>query len=134
MRSKRRMKEGIAFTLILTATVLALISGSLWAQPDQIILKSPSFKTRERPPVPFPHLRHIEAGLSCNECHHRYEKGKNVIDEGELEAGKPGIRCHECHSSKSSPQVRDAFHRQCIDCHKKSKKGPLFCGECHKKR
>jgi hypothetical protein len=128
------MKERTAFVLILIAAFLALIPGDLWAQPDQITLESPTFKTRERPTVPFPHLRHMEAGLSCKECHHRYEKGKNLIDEGELEAGKPGIRCHECHSFKSSPQVRDAFHRQCIDCHKKSKKGPLFCGECHRKK
>jgi c(7)-type cytochrome triheme protein len=128
------MKERTAFVLILIAAFLTLIPGDFWAQPDQITLESPSFKTRERPPVPFPHLRHIEAGLSCKDCHHRYEKGENVIDEGELEAGKPGIRCHECHSSKSNPKVRDAFHRQCIDCHKKSKKGPLFCGECHRKK
>ena len=128
------MKERTAFVLILIAAFLTLIPGDFWAQPDQITLESPAFKTRERPPVPFPHLRHIEAGLSCKECHHRYEKGKNVIDEGELEAGKPGIRCHECHSSKSSIRARDAFHGQCIDCHKKSKKGPSFCGECHRKK
>ena len=61
---------------------------------------SPAFQTRERPPVPFPHGRHMEEGLSCKDCHHRYEQGKNVLDESDLEPGKPGIRCQECHGPR----------------------------------
>ena len=121
-------------------TVLALVllgSSMAGAQPDQIKLDHvQAFCKKQRPPVLFPHGKHMEGELSCKDCHHRYEQGKNVLEESELEEGKPGIRCSECHSSKVRPKLREAFHRQCIDCHTKTQKagkksGPRLCGECH---
>jgi c(7)-type cytochrome triheme protein len=133
MKKKRRL-------ISLTVTVFFLLFGqALWAQPDTVMLNSSSFSKRERTPVSFPHNRHMEGGLSCKECHHRYVQGKNVLDEAELEEGKPGIRCQECHGPKGRPDLQTAFHRQCLDCHRTNKKegkktGPFFCGECHVKR
>lgn len=128
------------FLIGLTGVVFFLFFGqTLWAQPDTMMLKSSSFSKRERAPVSFPHNRHMEGGLSCKECHHRYDQGKNVLDETELEEGAPGIRCQECHGSKVRLDLKTAFHRQCLDCHRTNKKegkktGPLFCGECHVKK
>jgi len=122
----------------ITAGAMVVLGVSLaGAQPDQITLDHiQAFGKKQRPPVLFPHNRHMEGGLSCKDCHHRYEQGKNVLDEGELEEGKPGIRCSECHPSKARIKLREAFHRQCIDCHTRTEKagkpsGPRLCGQCH---
>ena len=121
--------------MVLLGITLSVFSGaSVWAQSDQMKLDHPeAFGKKQRAPVPFPHNRHLEANLSCTDCHHRYEQGKNVLDEGDLEEGKTGIRCSECHDLKSRPRLREAFHDQCIGCHRK-KSGPRLCGECHVKK
>ena len=126
-------------TLVMAILFGGWVTSALWAQPDTMMLKSPFFQARERPPVPFPHSRHMEGGGPCMDCHHRYEGKKNILEEGDLEPGKPGIRCQECHGSKGRVPLREVFHRQCTGCHKKSQKegkktAPLYCGECHRKR
>lgn len=126
----------VSIMAVLGGLTLASIVG---AQPEALTLASPAFETRERPPVPFPHGRHMEGDLSCKDCHHRYEQGKNVLDESDLEPGKPGIRCQECHSTGGRGNLREVFHRQCLGCHQKmAKEGPKsvprYCGECHVKK
>lgn len=140
--SRRRGSKtiGCKALLITVAAVLIFIwTSPLPAQPDKIVLgrsNIPGGKTR--PEVTFPHNRHAEAGLSCKDCHHVYKDGKNVLDEGTLEAGKEGIRCSACHRQKSGLNLEQAFHNQCIGCHRKywkekKKTGPHFCGGCHVK-
>jgi c(7)-type cytochrome triheme protein len=125
-----RVKHRIVITVLL-GVAAAAFAGWVQAQPDQMKLDYPeALGKKQRPPVLFPHLRHLEANLSCTDCHHRYEKGKNVLEERDLAEGKPGIRCSECHDSKSRPRLREAFHDQCIGCHSK-RSGPRLCGECH---
>ena len=45
------------------------------------------------------------------------------------------ISCGECHEAKSEdedmPSRSDAFHSQCIDCHKEGGAGPEKCASCH---
>ncbi|MDZ7764876.1 MAG: cytochrome c3 family protein [Melioribacteraceae bacterium] len=77
-------------------------------------------------PVQFTHRLHAEmAGMSggCAMCHH-YNPPGNVVS------------CSECHSISrtrsdiSKPDLKAAFHRQCIDCHQKwSEK--VECASCH---
>ena len=135
MKTKGRM-----FWMISVAALMIFTGSPLQAQPDKIILDhSKDFGKKGRSPVPFPHNRHVEAGLSCKDCHHVYENGKNVLDESKLEEGNQGIRCSACHRSKSRPDLEQAFHNQCMGCHKqflkeKKKTGPRFCGECHLRR
>ncbi len=129
-----------AILIIVTAVLIAIWASSLCAQPDKVVLGQsniPGGKTR--PVVTFPHNRHAEAGLSCMDCHHLYKDGKNVLDEGTLGEGKEGIRCSACHGTKSRLNLEQAFHNQCIGCHRKfwkekKKTGPRFCGECHVKK
>jgi hypothetical protein len=117
--------------MIIVALLLVLTGSPLWAQPDKIVLEG-----KTRPAVMLPHNRHVEAGLSCKDCHHIYENGKNILDEGKLEEGNKDIRCLTCHSPKSQLDLEKAFHKQCIGCHgkyqkQKKKTGPQYCGGCH---
>lgn len=119
---------------MIAATAFLILAGSpLQAQPDKIVLDQGG---KTRPAVIFPHNRHVEAGLSCKDCHHVYENGKNVLEEDKLEEGNQGIRCSACHGSKSRLDLEQAFHNQCIGCHatylkKNEKTGSRYCGGCH---
>ncbi len=70
--------------------------------------------------VTFDHAAHQAQFKDCKTCHH---KG--------VEAGA----CRTCHLAKKgdAPKAKDAFHKQCKGCHKKMKKGPTKCKQCHVK-
>jgi c(7)-type cytochrome triheme protein len=129
-------------------SIKAISAGVLWmalffpgsmicAQPEEIILNhTEDFKEKRRPSVIFPHELHIER-LECLDCHHKYENGKNVLDEDELEEGNPVAKCSGCHNLKNKCDLQKAFHRQCLNCHANNKKpgektGPRMCIGCHK--
>ena len=117
---------------IMFFALTVLIGSPLQAQPEKIVLDhSKILGGKTRPEVTFPHNRHMESDLSCKDCHHVYENGKNVLDESNLEEGNQGIRCSACHGPKFRLNLKEAFHNQCIGCHTKKKTGPRFCGECH---
>jgi len=135
--------------MILRIIVNATIAMAVWtafssagsivhAQPEEILLNHiKDFKIKRRPPVTFPHELHMER-FECLDCHHRYEKGKNVLDESELEEGSPAAKCSTCHSLKNKCDLKNAFHRQCLNCHVNNKvpgepTGPRMCVGCHKR-
>ncbi len=77
-------------------------------------------------PVQFTHRLHAEmSGMSggCEMCHH-YNPPGNVVS------------CSQCHSASrirddiSKPDLKGAFHRQCIDCHEKWEED-VKCESCH---
>lgn len=108
----------------------------LFAQIEIITIENPVFKTKSRPAVVFSHGSHMSIeDVSCSDCHHRYENGRNVIDPNELNDSNKSIYCSHCHNKPSS--LKRSYHRLCIGCHdsmiKKNKAaGPRLCGECHK--
>lgn len=124
----------------MVAALLVLVASPLSAQPDKIVFDPLKiFGKSKRPAVAFAHNQHVELGLSCKDCHHVYEKGKNVLDEAKLEQGNQAIRCSACHGPRFRIDLEEAFHDQCIGCHRRSQKekkktGPRFCGECHIKK
>jgi hypothetical protein len=137
MKKRRPLEEksmktiGCRVLMIIVALLLVLTGSPLRAQPDKIVLEG-----KTRPAVTLPHNRHVEAGLSCKDCHHIYEKGNNVLDESKLEEGNKGVRCFACHGPKSRLNLEEAFHNQCMGCHRKyqterKKTGPQYCGGCH---
>jgi c(7)-type cytochrome triheme protein len=129
------LKRSLLTVCFTTLTVLLFASLGI-GQPDTLVLKhSGAVGKEERSPVVFPHNRHLESGFSCKDCHHRFEKGQNVLDEGDLVEDNEGIRCSSCHDSQSRVDLREAFHHQCMNCHLKKKQstGPRFCGQCHRK-
>lgn len=109
----------------------------LLAQSESIVINNKDiFKKRSRAPVEFPHARHIDLdGISCTDCHHRFEKGKNTLNPDELTEDNKSISCGSCHKGKSN--LMKVYHSQCIGCHdgksKKQPAGPRMCGECHKR-
>lgn len=75
-------------------------------------------------PVRFSHGNHSSVAGECGSCHHHSEVGQTPP-------------CQKCHGasleSKGSgmPGLKDAYHRQCMGCHKDMGTGPVGCGECH---
>jgi len=132
--------KGYKLLMILVVALWGFNISPLYAQPDKIVFDPLKiFGKSKRPGVTLPHNHHVEAGLSCKDCHHVYENGKNVLDEGKLEEGNQDIRCSTCHGPKLRIDLEQAFHDQCIGCHirfqkEKKKTGPRFCGQCHVKK
>lgn len=130
------MKRFGFFALCITFAFV-LLAGFLMAQSDMMILDSSRGQPgKKRPPVPFPHNLHVEKGISCTDCHHLYENGKNVLDESTLIEGNKEILCSFCHGSASRLNLEQAYHGQCIGCHRKplkeqKKVPPRYCGGCH---
>lgn len=72
----------------------------------------------KQPPVTFPHKAHAEKLKGkCADCHTSAAGG----------ALKPALT-----DGKGKGQMNNAYHDQCMGCHKKSK-GPVTCATCHKK-
>jgi c(7)-type cytochrome triheme protein len=109
------------------------------AQPEDIVLDNGEFfGKKERPAVSFPHGMHMNF-LECTDCHHRYEKGENVLDEDTLEEGNAAIRCGSCHNLNNRLGLQRAFHTSCTGCHRRmvgenGARGPRTCGGCHTKK
>jgi c(7)-type cytochrome triheme protein len=127
---------------------LLLLAVGLKAQPENVLLDNHSvFTSRQRPAVAFTHMSHVNSGIDCKTCHHRFQGGKNILDEMELEEGAEGIKCAACHKDKpgfrfspdldaTNRNLQQAYHRECIGCHRQlnlenKKSGPVTCGQCH---
>jgi hypothetical protein len=103
-----------------------------------ILINNQDYETRKKEPVTFTHLKHVkEYGAVCIDCHHVYEKGRNVWQPGDSVK-----RCAECHDPEETVgkvmKLQNAYHRNCRDCHKKaveegkSEKAPYKkCSDCH---
>jgi len=112
------MKKGLI--IFLAVAFVAMFAGAILAQSDVIELD----KAGTAGKVSFSHKAHLGyAGISnqCIKCHH---KGQNT-----------GCKtCHDATGSKGgNVTTKDAFHKQCKDCHKAAGKGPTTCNGCHKK-
>jgi hypothetical protein len=112
---------------------------------DVIMIKSDLWDKHTKPAVKLTHKKHAEDhGVACKECHHVFEDGKNVWEEGDHVQ-----KCQECHTEptirgeKRLPEAQQklnlklAFHNNCGGCHKTLKRenpdttAPVTCNECH---
>ncbi|MFO7783340.1 MAG: cytochrome c3 family protein [Thermodesulfobacteriota bacterium] len=135
------------FNLMLVALVAVIFGsvGVLTAEdcadvPEEIMIDNKDGYERARQvPVELTHTKHVEDyGASCEDCHHVYEDGKNVWEEGD-----PVHKCSECHDHNedqgNAKKLQTAFHSNCKDCHKEAfdegnKNAPVRkCTECHKR-
>jgi hypothetical protein len=88
------------------------------------------FGELERPQVIFDHQKHVETlkkeQQGCDTCHPLDEWKKFIFDFPKEVKGK------------DKESVMNAYHDECIGCHKKrykenkEKTGPFTCGDCHK--
>lgn len=114
---------------------------------DVIIIKARLWPEHTKEPVRFTHERHhTEYGIACDQCHHVYENGKNVWQEG-MEVRK----CQACHNEPTikgetklptevqKKNLKLAFHNNCRSCHRDVRrdnpdsKAPVICSGCHVK-
>ena len=126
MASKKQLQ--LAYGLAIILFVVGVISYAYNAfsakpldQPVRLMFKVVAGR------VIFDHKTHTAEsgyGISCTDCHHNLEEGET----------KPEA-CGECHEPESqdedTPSRSDAFHSQCIDCHKEAGAGPEKCASCH---
>ncbi len=124
MKSNKELQ--IAYGLAIILLVVGVLSYSAFSaktpdQPVRLMFKCVAGK------ILFDHNTHtVESGygISCSDCHHNLEEG-----ETDPQA------CGECHEPESQDEDvlsrADAFHTQCIDCHKEGGAGPEKCASCH---
>ena len=129
--------------VVLAGLMLAVFAfGLAWAEKyetksgevqDSMELKFPDVFTHpKRGPVTFSHqAHHQDYGVKCQQCHHMYEDGKN-----EWKPGDEVNTCADCHTEPyknigGMPSLHQAFHRNCLNCHKATDDAPKACDECH---
>jgi len=96
------------------------------AAPDVIILDELKNVSDLYAPVTFSHKLHAEMSFmsgGCSTCHHYNPPGRIY-------------GCSECHETSrnrkdiSKPDLKGAYHRQCMDCHRKWS-FDTSCDPCH---
>ena len=144
-------KKDIRLPLLLM--LLLILSGISYAgeREDELIIDNPdAYEEKHRSAVTFPHELHV-GNFDCLACHHDYKDGENILKEEMLEERNPDLRCSACHDENADINLEEAYHRQCIGCHRQfrihrcceicdkivwligSAPGPELCGECHVK-
>ena len=120
------------FSLALAALLTLCVAQLALAQEDMKEIKDPAFSVHRRGPAAFAHDAHNEKAkiTDCVVCHHGGKDG--VIDKSASTEGTPCSECHTVAGKTGVTPLQRAWHRQCMDCHRKSGKGPLACGDCHK--
>jgi len=125
MFSKKELKlaYGLAICLLAVGAVCyAAFAVTVPDQPLRLMFKTTAGK------VLFDHKTHTSEsgyGNACGDCHH-------TLSEDEYEDAQSCSECHEQdEGDEEVPKRADAFHRQCIDCHKEFEAGPVECAQCH---
>ena len=139
-----RVKKVIGTFIISIFLICGFIQVALLSAddvPDEITINNEGYKSKKRGPVQFSHLSHSEDyDVACNECHHDYEDGENIWEEGD-----PVNKCIDCHDPAESDgnikNLRLSFHRNCKICHKNLAKEGISedapfkkCSGCHEKK
>lgn len=110
----------------------------VYAQDAEIYIENTgSYSSKSRPGVYFSHENHMGV-YECLDCHHDYKDGKNILSEDDLdEDGSAG--CAQCHAKDTPIELKTAYHRQCMGCHRRINKQeaailPITCMDCHNRR
>lgn len=135
---KIRRFAGLVFSAyFLLSTFILYLPGysRLYAQDADIYIENiASYHSKGRPAVYFSHENHMDS-YDCLDCHHDYENGENVLDEDDLDDGG-SASCTACHSKGASIELKTAYHRQCMGCHRRVNNQeadtlPITCQDCH---
>ena len=120
-------------SILASAIISVFILASAYSQDDMTVVDNNVFDNPQRVPSLFKHDEHNEAAEveDCSECHHVYQDGEKV--EGESSEDSSCFDCHGIEASGNTPALMKAFHLNCKGCHLELSKGPIMCGECHRK-
>lgn len=129
-KKKHLFRISLFVALFLPAFILASTEA-----PETIVINTEGYKSDRKGPVLFTHQAHAEDyGTTCDACHHVYENGKNVWEEGDAVS-----KCRECHdpneSKGNTKKLSIAFHKNCMTCHRESGSDAApykKCYSCHK--
>lgn len=111
--------------------VSVMVAGAVYAfaqeSPKEIVIKDIQ---KAQPPVTLSHEKHAKTlSIKCVECHHTYKEGEKKVE-----------KCSSCHKAEAEGKkvgLKEAYHKNCIECHKKEKAAgkaaPTLCKDCHKK-
>lgn len=119
--------KGIQMTCLRVFLVLAVLAAFMpvaHSQDDSFLIKD--IGKHQRPLVLFNHKLHAKR-FDCSRCHHDYDANLN----NRSPEGQPCDSCHQAKAQGAMPSLKDAFHRECLGCHKTMKAGPVSCGACH---
>lgn len=135
-------KRGSVILLLAVLMLAVLAFGLAYAEKyetesgevesDITLEHSDTFTDPKRGPVMFSHQAHHEDySLKCTSCHHEYDQGKNIWTEGDSVN-----LCADCHTEPYKNvgkmlSLHQAFHRNCIKCHKATDSAPTACVDCH---
>lgn len=130
----KQTKRLVAPLAIFALVAMVYFAPSAFSQDDMTVVPTYAFGELERPEVPFEHDLHNEKAEidDCGLCHH------GVADDGTLDMentteGEPCDSCHPVDGAGGKMPLMRAYHRQCGGCHAEALKGPVACGECHRK-
>jgi len=140
-KKELRLAYALAIILFVVGVLSYAISAFSAKTPDspiRLMFKGVAGK------VLFDHKTHTQDsgyGIACGECHHHPEEDETALracgDCHNLpETGTLPPACAECHEAdeiEDSEVIKrvDAFHSQCINCHKEDEAGPEECASCH---
>ncbi len=112
------MKKNLATLVATFVSAVFLLGGlALAGEPGKVKLDNGPGK---KSAVEFDHKAHTTHVADCKTCHHKEKDTKC-------------FKCHKLEASDTSKvTLKKAAHKSCKDCHKKEKKGPTKCKECHK--
>lgn len=142
-----RSRSRTTFAVIFAIAIVSLFawSGSLvpaHAEGDALPETFDIDYEGKKAAVTFPHAAHFEIA-DCTDCHHTKE-GLTLANVADMNVQK----CGDCHLEPeedgvpvimSASSKKNAFHINCISCHKDSKKenaeisAPTKCNDCHPK-
>lgn len=121
----KKMLPLLVFGAIALTGAIVAVAGDAPKAKDVMVFES------AKKMVTFNHAEHSEyAEGKCVTCHHKDEVGKET-----------GCSAEGCHPEKTSGPDdksvtrKNAFHKQCKNCHKEQDKGPYKkCSDCHVKK
>lgn len=135
-------KRGSAIIVLVGVMLAVFAFGLAWAEKyetksgevesDIKLEHTDTFKKPKRGPVMFSHKAHHEDyTIKCAACHHDYDEGENQWKEGD-----DVNACTDCHTEPYKTvgkmlSLHQAFHRNCVKCHKATDSAPKACADCH---
>ncbi|GBC61952.1 cytochrome c [Desulfonema ishimotonii] len=141
MTSNKELK--LAYGIAIVLLVVGVLSYTAFSakKPDQPLRL---VFTGAAGSVMFDHKTHVaDYGLACTDCHHHPSEPEEEAAVQSCSAchdlpkdGSLPASCLDCHeadevSLEGTPGKTDAFHAQCIGCHKEGEAGPIECAKCH---